>query len=246
MRVTVIAAILLALLAALLLTLNNLFPSIMAQPENRMRVYATTGWLLLLVGSAATRFRSQPGTALRALSAWLLIGLALVWVYAYRFEAQQIGNRILGELAPSHGIETSVADNEAADSGTESMSGGISEIRFALNQEGHYQIDARVNGTYITFLVDTGASDVVLSPDDAQRIGLTDSQLHFTERASTANGIVYVAPVTLNNLTIGSIVMNRLPARVNQAPMPYSLLGMSFLNQLRGWRVEQRTLILER
>ncbi|HWT99421.1 MAG TPA: TIGR02281 family clan AA aspartic protease [Terriglobales bacterium] len=246
MRVIVIAAVLLALLAALLLTLNNFFPSIMAQPENRMRVYATTGWLLLLVGSAATRFRSQPGTALRALSAWLLIGLALVWVYAYRFEAQQIGNRILGELVPSHGIETSVADNGTADSGTESMSGGISEIRFALNQEGHYQIDARVNGTYITFLVDTGASDVVLSPDDAERIGLAESQLHFTERASTANGVVYVAPVTLNNLTIGSIVMNRLAAKVNQAPMPYSLLGMSFLNQLRGWRVEQRTLILER
>jgi len=250
MRVTVIAVALLALLAILLLALNNLFPNTIAEPESRVRVFATTGWLLLLVGSAATRFRSQPGTALRALSAWLLIGLALVWAYAYRFEAQEIGNRILGELVPSHGIVTSVADNGttengAADNGTGASSASVSEIRFALNQEGHYQIDARVNGTYITFLVDTGASDVVLSPDDAQRIGLADSQLHFTERASKANGVVYVAPITLNNLAIGPIVMNRLPAKVNQAPMPYSLLGMRFLNQLRGWRVEQRTLILE-
>jgi aspartyl protease family protein len=240
MRVTVIAAILLALIALLLLTLNNFFPQAMSDPNNRMRIFATTGWLLLLVAGAATRFRSQPGTALRSLSAWLLIGLALVWVYAYRFEAQEIGNRLLGELVPGHGVVTETADNSAG-----GQAANVSEIRFALNQEGHYQINARVNGTYVTFLVDTGASDVVLSPDDARRIGLADNQLRFIEQASTANGIVYVAPVILNNLSIGPISMNRLPAKVNQAPMPYSLLGMSFLNQLRGWRVQQRTLILE-
>ena len=240
MRVTVIAIILLALVAALLLALSSMFPGTLTDPENRIRIFATTGWLLLLIAGAAVRFRSQPGTALRSLSAWLLISLALVWAYAYRFQAQEIGNRILGELVPGHGVVTETANN-----GSSGSTATVSEIRFALNQEGHYQINARVNGTYVTFLVDTGASDVVLSPDDARRIGLADNQLRFIEQAATANGIAYVAPVTLNNLTIGSIVMNRLPAKVNQAPMPYSLLGMSFLNQLHGWRVQQRTLILE-
>ncbi|HVJ35435.1 MAG TPA: TIGR02281 family clan AA aspartic protease [Terriglobia bacterium] len=240
MRVTVIAVAIVAAIVALLLLLNNAFPNVLADPDNRIRVFASFGWLLLLVGSVALRFRSQPGTALRSLAAWLLIGLALVWVYAYRFEAQEIGNRIFGELVPAHGISASTAALPAGGS-----SAGPREVRFALNENGHYQVQARVNGTYITFLVDTGASDVVLSPDDARRVGFADNQLNFIERAETANGIAHVAPVTLNNLTIGPIVMARLPAKVNQAPMPYSLLGMRFLNQLRGWRVQQQTLILQ-
>ncbi|HVJ43171.1 MAG TPA: TIGR02281 family clan AA aspartic protease [Dongiaceae bacterium] len=244
MRVTIIAVAMVAVLAALLLALNSAFPNVLADPQNRIRVFASCGWLLLLVGSVALRFRSQPGTALRSLAAWFLIGLALVWVYAYRFEAQEIGNRIFGELVPAHGILTTAAPPPTSESSAGS-SGSPREIRFPLNENGHYQVQARVNGTYITFLVDTGASDIVLSPDDARRIGFADNQLKFIDRAETANGVVYVAPVTLNNVTIGPIVMALLPAKVNQAPMQYSLLGMRFLNQLRGWRVQQQTLILQ-
>lgn len=241
MRVTLIAGIALAAIVALLFGLNYAFPSVLTNPDNRLRVFGTVGWLLLMVASVAIRSRNSAATALRSLAAWLLIGVALVWIYAYRFEAQAIGYRILGELLPSHPID--MAEQNGPDgSGAETA---IRQVRLTRNVEGHYQIDARVNGTYITFLVDTGATDVVLSPADARRIGFSEGQLNFSERAETANGTVYVAPVILNNLTIGSIIVNGLPAKVDKAPMEYSLLGMRFLNQLHGWRVEQQTLILE-
>ena len=240
MRATIIGVIIVAAVAALLWSLNNAFPDALGEPQNQVRLATSLGWLLLLAGSAVLRVRANPGSALRALGAWLLIGLVLVWVYAYRFEAQEIGNRMLSVLVPSHGVIT-VANNPANDPGA--STGG--EIRFALNQYGHYQINARVNGVAISFIVDTGASDVVLSPDDAKRIGFGEGMLTFSERAETANGVAYIAPVTLNNISVGPISLNGLPAKVNQTPMAYSLLGMRFLNKLHGWRVEGQTLVLE-
>jgi aspartyl protease family protein len=239
----IVAGAAVAALVALILLLNSTFPNILADDQNRMQVFVTAGWLVLLISGVTLRFRSQPGTALRALAAWVLIALVLIWIYAYRFEAADIGNRMLGVILPSHGIVTAPDQQASLSSGNQST--GNSEVRFALNQDGHYQIDARVNGVYITFLVDTGATDIVLSPDDARRIGLSESQLNFSDRVMTANGVAYTAPVTLSNLTIGSITLNRMPAKVNHALMPYSLLGMRFLNQLHGWRVEGQTLILE-
>ena len=234
MRTLILVAIIIVALAALLWVLNSAYPNVLADSQNRVQIFAMLGWLVLLAGGVVVRFRSNPGSALRSLAAWLLIALVLVWIYAYRFEAQQIGNRILAVLLPSHGIVST--DNLQTDGTAGDAASG--EVRFALNQYGHYQIDARVNGVYVTFIVDTGASDVVLSPDDARRIGLADNQLNFSQRVETANGVGYAAPVTLNNIAIGPITVNRLPAMVNQAQMGYSLLGMRFLNKLHGWRVE--------
>jgi aspartyl protease family protein len=236
----IIAGVAVAAIIALVLLLNSAFPNILADDQSRLQVFASLGWLVLLIGGVAVRFRSQPGSAIRALAAWALVALVLIWIYAYRFEATEIGNRMLGVLLPSHGIVTEPSQ-QAANSSFDS--GG--EVRFALNQYGHYQVAARVNGTYITFLVDTGASDVVLSPDDARRVGLAGGQLNFSDRVETANGVAYVASVTLNNLTVGPIVINGMPAKINQSPMQYSLLGMRFLNRLHGWRVEGQTLILQ-
>ena len=97
----------------------------------------------------------------------------------------------------------------------------------------------------VTFLVDTGATDVVLAPDDAQRIGCDMANLKFTQFAETANGTVRGAPVTLQSLIIGPIDITGMPATVNGAEMSDSLLGMAFLNRLSGWRVENGVLTLE-
>lgn len=239
MRSTLFTVLLIAALVALLFLLNNAFPNALSNEQNRIQVVLTLGWVVLLAAGVVLRFRSHPGTALRSLTAWLLAALVLIWVYAYRFEAQDIGQRMLAVIIPSRGM--TVQPDQT--SGQTSLSS--SEVRFALNQDGHYQVDARVNGTYVTFMVDTGASDVVLTPEDADRIGFLTGQLNFTDRVETANGIAYVAPVILNNLVIGPISLSRLPAKVNNAPMQYSLLGMRFLNQLHGWRVEGQTLILQ-
>jgi len=112
------------------------------------------------------------------------------------------------------------------------------------NPSGHYVIEAMVNGAPVTFLVDTGASEIVLTLDDARRIGLEPRTLAFTQRFSTANGEVRGAPVVLREIRIGQFRLLDVAASVNEAPLALSLLGMSFLEQLSGYEVERGRLIL--
>ena len=133
----------------------------------------------------------------------------------------------MGALSPTQGV--------AHDDGT---------LSFDAGPDGHFRIQARVNGGRVTFMVDTGATDIVLAPDDARRIGFDPATLVFDQLAETANGTVGGAAVRLDSLVVGSIEMNRLPATVNGADMSESLLGMEFLNRLHGWRVENGVLTL--
>jgi aspartyl protease family protein len=109
---------------------------------------------------------------------------------------------------------------------------------------GRFVVPATVNGVELAFLVDSGASDVVLSPADAARVGFRRSQLRFSGSAATANGDVRLAPVTLRELRVGQFSQRGVPAVVNGAEMPISLLGMSFLARLDGWEAKGDRLML--
>ena len=109
---------------------------------------------------------------------------------------------------------------------------------------GHFVIDAVVEGVPLTFLVDTGATQIVLTLDDARQLGLQPHSLEFSQRFRTANGEVRGAPVRLRELRIGQFSLYDLDASVNEAPLAISLLGMSFLDRLDGYRVEDGRLIL--
>jgi aspartyl protease family protein len=110
---------------------------------------------------------------------------------------------------------------------------------------GHFLVDASVDGVAVRFLVDTGATRVVLSPEDAERIGFQLRDRQFTERYRTAGGIVRAAPVTIRELRIGQLALREVEASVNEQRIGISLLGMSFLNRLDGYRVEGDRLILD-
>jgi aspartyl protease family protein len=122
--------------------------------------------------------------------------------------------------------------------------GGWNRIVVAADDRGHFLLTAEVNGTPVTFLVDSGASTVVLSPDDARRIGMPPERLRFTERFRTANGMVRAAPVELREIRIGQLAQRYVPASVNEAPLGVSLLGMTFLSRLESWSVEGGRLAL--
>jgi clan AA aspartic protease (TIGR02281 family) len=107
---------------------------------------------------------------------------------------------------------------------------------------GHFLVEAVVNGVPIDFMVDTGASHVVLSLQDARKLGFT--QLQFTEEFQSANGTVRAAPVELRELRIGQLSLFDLEASVNGGPLPISLLGMSFLQRLSSYEVARGRLIL--
>ena len=101
-----------------------------------------------------------------------------------------------------------------------------------------------VDGTPVRFLVDTGVTSVVLSPNDAERLGYDPAKLSFTGFVRTANGTVRTAPIRLGNLVVGDIRLTDVPAVVNQAAMGSSLLGMSFLDRLRSYEVRDGVLVI--
>ena len=113
-----------------------------------------------------------------------------------------------------------------------------------MARDGHYYLEARADGVLIRFLVDTGASRVILSPADARRLGLAPKPAAFTQRLRTANGVVRAAPVEIAELEVAGVVARRVRAAVNQAALTHSLLGMSFLERLRAYEFRDSTLTL--
>jgi clan AA aspartic protease (TIGR02281 family) len=109
---------------------------------------------------------------------------------------------------------------------------------------GHFLVEAVVNGVPIDFMVDTGASHVVLTLQDARKLGFSASNLDFTDEFESANGAVQAAPVELREFRVGQFQLYDVEAFVNGGPLPISLLGMSFLQRLSSYEVARGRLIL--
>lgn len=120
------------------------------------------------------------------------------------------------------------------------------EITVPRSFDGHYYLTLEINGAPIRFVVDTGATDMVLTPQDAARAGLDTANLRYTNRAMTANGMVQTAPVRLELVELGPISDRYVPAVVNGSPMQESLLGMSYLNLFDRISIEGGRMVLAR
>lgn len=196
--------------------------------HTRMRLVYLVGLLALIGGSLFVRLRYDTGRTISQLAIWVAIFAGLILVYSFRFEFGALGDRLRGELMPLDGrLE------------------GPTSISYPVAENGHFLVRATLDGVPIDFTVDTGATEIVLSLRAAERLGYDLDRLSFTKVAQTANGLVRGAPIEIGELTLGPIVMRNLPATVNEADMPDSLLGMEFLHRLRAWRVENGRLTLE-
>jgi aspartyl protease family protein len=103
--------------------------------------------------------------------------------------------------------------------------------------DGHWWADARVNGRPIKMMVDTGASMVALTKDDARRIGLDVRNLRYDVRVRTASGNARAADVMLERLDVGTVRIANVPAMVMEGGLSTSLLGMSWLGKLEQVQV---------
>ncbi len=111
--------------------------------------------------------------------------------------------------------------------------------------DGHYYARAEINGRPIDVMVDTGASMVALTYEDAERAGLRLKPSDFTNQVSTANGVAAVAPVMLDRISIGHITVRNVRAAVcERGRLEKTLLGMSFLSRLERVGISQGRLIL--
>lgn len=169
---------------------------------------------------------------LRNLAIWIIILLGLVAGYQYRYELQDVGHRITAGLIPGSPISTRDGD-------------GAVSVTLAKADNGHFEVRGEVNGATVPFMVDTGASSIVLSADDAQRAGIKPDTLIFSTPIMTANGLANAANVRLDSIKIGAIERRNIRAMVTQdGRMQGSLLGMNFLNTLSGFSVRGDRLVL--
>ena len=111
------------------------------------------------------------------------------------------------------------------------MAGGGIELPRA--PDGHFYLTLVISGKAVQFMVDTGASNVVLSQSDARKLGFDPAALVYLGSASTANGVVRTARITLNDVSLGPIRDASMTAYVNDGNMDISLLGMEYLRRFR-------------
>jgi aspartyl protease family protein len=111
---------------------------------------------------------------------------------------------------------------------------------------GHFEVDARVDGRQLSFMIDTGASVIALTASDAARLGIHPAQREFVAEVRTANGTVRAAPTQLGMVEVGDLVVRDVPALVMpDEALSDNLLGLSFLSRLRRFEYSDGRLVLE-
>jgi aspartyl protease family protein len=202
--------------------------ALMLKPEGRVLgldtdELASLVYLLPILGMLAAGViasRRTWGQSARNLLIWLLILLALATVSLYREDAKEVGARLLAGLMPGHAV-------------TVTNRKGEKEVLLSRDMSGHFNVTVDVNNQPIPMLVDTGASTVTLTYEDAVAAGIIPENLAYTTRVLTANGEALAAPIHLTLMQLGPITRENVPALVTRrGAMDRSLLGMSFLSSL--------------
>lgn len=215
-------------ICAMVFGLAAAFPGAVSTNEDWMWAIRGLGFAVLL---SAALLRAGPiawRQALRHITIWGALMVGLLMGYAYRGDLQAVGQKLLAEVSGGRPILTRDA-----------------ELVVTADEGGGFMVVGHLDGKPVRFLVDTGASDTVLSPDDAERLGYDLKTLKFDRPSETANGIGYGAEITAGKLAVGPISFDAVPVSINQAPMRQSLLGMSFLQRLEGVRIEGDKLYLK-
>lgn len=174
-----------------------------------------------VVGWAIAENRGGLGPFLRRMLVWGFIFLGVIGGYGLWSD-----------------IRTDVAPRQLV------LDGGVVEVPRAF--DGHYYLTLDIDGRDVDFVVDTGATDIVLSRDDAERLGFDTGALAYTGLAGTANGMVRTARVALPSVTLAGVTDRNVPAVVNEGEMSGSLLGMRYLQSFSRLEISDGRLLLER
>ena len=160
--------------------------------------------LAALGGWFMVEFRQRMGHALRAGLAWGMIIIGLMAGYG-----------LWNDIKSSGSLMQTVGD--------------AGELIVPRSPDGHYYLTLVINGAPVEFVADTGATNMVLSPDDTAAVGIDTGALNFMHRAETANGSVDIARTRLDSVVLGPFADRDVTAWVNGAAMQGSLLGMDYL-----------------
>ncbi|MCL1627911.1 MULTISPECIES: retropepsin-like aspartic protease family protein [Roseinatronobacter] len=190
--------------------------------DDMMQLVYLSIWGAVLVGYLLVARATNLGTTLRHAVLW---GLIFVGV------------------AAAYGLWENLNDRRPSVTGD-------GEIVLRAGNDRHFRLELQVNGSPVTFILDTGASDLVLSQEDAARVGFDPASLPYLGQARTANGIVGLARVELNEVVLseGGLEFRdtNVPAFVNEGALDVSLLGMGYLSRYARISIEGDRLFLQR
>ena len=178
--------------------------------------------LLVLVGSALIGMRLPLAKALKMALAWVAIFAVVFILFAFRDDFSALGQRLRAE-----------ATGAPIDQGE--------ELRIPIASDGHFWVEAALNGRSARFMVDSGASVTTISRATAEAAGVKVG----SERGyvSTANGVIAMSRARVDRFRVGGIQRTDFRVFVNDADST-NVLGMNFLSSLEGWRVEGNYLVL--
>ena len=211
---------------AVVLGLSLLFPGTFAIEDQGGRLAYVIALLAIAGSTLYVSLRTEFKESVRSIAIWGAIGLGLVTAYTYADTLKQAGRDVGGALSPS-------SPTEAGET-----------VSIRVSTGGHFVAHGHVNDARIRFLIDTGASQVVLTRSDARRAGFPINRLQYTDYVRTANGTTKVAPVRLKEVRVGSIILRNVRAQVAGDGLDQSLLGMTFLSRLESYEFSRRQLVL--
>ena len=178
--------------------------------------------VVAILGSVLISRRGAYGKMFRQAGLWLLIFMILVAIVASWQDIRQSGQTM---------------SFQQSEDGT---------IIIPKEIDGHFHLTVTINDRAIDFLVDTGASDIVLTRKDAARVGFDPDRLDYWGMANTANGTVRLATIRLETVRLGQLIDKNIRASVNKAPMEKSLLGMRYLSKFSAIEISNDQMILKR
>lgn len=232
-RPFLLAAVAIALTVGLVLLLDRQYPGTLSGRDSQIDLV----WKLVVLAALAASLvtivsRQSVGATLRAVLAWLGLGLALVVGYTLWEDIAPVVQRVGGQFLPAE---------------PRSVAPGVVALR--TDASGHFRAVAEVTGPggarqRVQFLVDTGASDVALTRADASRLGIDIERLSFTIPYRTANGTAFGARVRLPRVALGEVAVEDVAGSVVSGELDRSLLGMSFLRRLSGFEIRGNEMIL--
>jgi aspartyl protease family protein len=181
------------------------------------------------------------------------VGLAVGWLLVAATAAAgvlhfaEVKDAARGLLGHSPTPSAAPADGRGWRQGAFASRPGVGRIvELKAGAFGHYRARAEINGRPVEVLVDSGASLVVLSHEDAERAGLRPRAQDYTQRVSTANGVTRVAPMLLDRVSIGDVSVRNVEAAIGEpGKLGQSLLGMTFLGRLQRVDIRAGVLFLQ-
>lgn len=183
--------------------------------------------VLILVASALTVRRIPIGQGLKMLAGWVLIFAAAFIVFTLKDDFKALWDRVVLETRGG------VVQEQAGET-----------LRVRQSPDGHFWVDAEINGEPVRFLVDSGATTTSISVAVARRAGIEPLR-GLPAQVRTANGVVSVQRGRAETLRVGNIERQNLGVHISEAFGDMNVIGMNFLSSLSRWGVEGRTLVLQ-